>query len=84
MPLGALVLRQHNTQRLLQGPKAAPQFSPRRRLLLAVAHGLGGLHGRNLASALMRSRLPNRTWDRGRKPIRLTTVGRGHGSRSGA
>jgi hypothetical protein len=32
---------------------------------------LGELHGRNLASALMRSRFHNRTRDRGGKPIRL-------------
>jgi hypothetical protein len=32
---------------------------------------LGELHGRNLASALMRSRVHNRTRDRGGKPIRL-------------
>jgi hypothetical protein len=32
---------------------------------------LGELHGRNLASAFMRSRVHNRTRDRGGKPIRL-------------
>jgi hypothetical protein len=32
---------------------------------------LGELHGRNLASALMRSRVHNRTRDRGSMPIRL-------------
>jgi hypothetical protein len=35
---------------------------------------LGELHGRNLASALMRSRVHNRTSDRGGKPIQLAAV----------
>ena len=47
----------------------------------ASAHGLGELHGRSLPSALMRSRVHNRTCDRGDKPIRLG-VGRGHCPRS--
>src|SRR6266853_1664539 len=36
-----------------------------------LAHGLGELHGRNLASALMRSRVHNRNRDRGGKSIQL-------------
>jgi hypothetical protein len=45
-----------------------------------VLTALGELHGRNLASALMRSRFRNRTRDRGGKPIRLAW--RGHCPRS--
>jgi hypothetical protein len=39
--------------------------------LRSLASG-GNLHGRNLACALMRSRVHNRTRDRGGEPIRLT------------
>jgi hypothetical protein len=51
--------------------KAAPEFSLRRRGHSPLLTALGELHGRNLASALMRSRVHNRTRDRGGKPIRL-------------
>src|SRR5260370_29674683 len=53
-----------------EGP--APEFSRGGRGYLALAHGLwGDLDGRNLASAVLRSRVHNRTSDRGGKPIRL-------------
>ena len=45
---------------------------------------LGELHGRNLASALMRSRVHNRTSDRGGKPVQLAAVVVGIPPRSGA
>jgi hypothetical protein len=48
-----------------------PEFSPRRKAHSASLIGVGELHGRKLASALMRSRLHNRTRDRGGVPIRL-------------
>ena len=48
------------------------------------AHDAGGMHGRNLTSALMRSRVPNRTRDRGGKPIQLGDSSHEHGPRSGA
>jgi hypothetical protein len=57
--------------------RGVPEFSPRREAHLASLIGFGGdLHGRNLASALMRSRVHNRTCDRGGEPIRLN--GGGH------
>src|SRR5439155_4868237 len=54
------------------GMKGRARIQPRRERTLAFAHGLwGDLDGRNLASALMRSRVHNRTCDRGCKLIRL-------------
>jgi AAA domain len=67
----AMVLHQHNTQHLLLGSKAPPEFSLRRGGHSPLLTALGELHGRNLASAFMRSRVHNRTSDRGGKPIRL-------------
>jgi len=67
----AMVLHQYNTQHLLLGAKAAPEFSLRRGGHWPLLTALGELHGRNLASAFMRSRVHNRTSDRGGKPIRL-------------
>ena len=55
----------------LLGSNAAPEFSLRRALHSPLLTVLGEPHGRNLASALMRSRVHNRTSDRGGKPIRL-------------
>src|SRR5207249_973153 len=46
----------------------------RRRGHSPLLMALGELHGRNLASALMRSRVHNRTSDRGGKPIQLAAV----------
>ena len=66
-----LVLRRRNTQHLLLGSNAAPEFSLRLALHSPLLTVLGEPHGRNLASALMRSRVHNRTSDRGGKPIRL-------------
>ena len=66
-----LVLRRHNTQHLLLGSNAAPEFSLRRPPHSPLLTVLGEPHGRNLASALMRSRVHNRTSDRGGKPIWL-------------
>jgi hypothetical protein len=79
-----IMLRQHNTQHLLLGSKAAPDFSPRRRGHSPLLMALGELHGRNLASALMRSRVHNRTSDRGGKPVQLAAVVVGIPPRSGA
>jgi hypothetical protein len=67
----AMVLHQHNTQHLLLGSKIAPEFSLRRRRHSPFFLALGELHERDLASALVRSRVHNRTRDRGGKPIRL-------------
>jgi len=68
------VLRQHNTHRLsCGGSRTAPEFGLRRRGRSPLLMALGELHGRNLASALMRSRVHNRTRDRGGKPIRLAS-----------
>jgi hypothetical protein len=61
---------QHPTSFLL-GSKAAPRIQPEAARTLALLMALGELHGRNLASAFMRSRVHNRTRDRGGKPIRL-------------
>jgi hypothetical protein len=62
-------------------PRGLPEFSPRREAHSASLIGVGGdLHGRNVASALMRSRLHNRTRDRGGEPIRIN--GGGHCPRS--
>ena len=67
----AMVLHHYNTQHLLLGAKAAPEFSLRQGGHSPLLTALGELHGRNLASAFMRSRVHNRTSDRGGKPIRL-------------
>jgi hypothetical protein len=66
-----VVLHQHNTEHLLLGSKAAPEFSLRQRGCSCLFMTIGKLHGRNLASAFMRSRVHNRTRDRGGKPIWL-------------
>src|ERR1700704_5685777 len=66
-----VVLRRRNTQHLLLESNAAPEFSLRRAPHSPLLTVLGEPHGRNLASALMRSRVHNRTSDRGDKPIRL-------------
>ena len=66
-----VVLRRRNTQHLLLESNAAPEFSLRRAPHSPLLTVLGEPHGRNLASALMRSRVHNRTSDRGGKPIRL-------------
>src|SRR5947207_10287963 len=50
------------------GSRTAPEFGLRRRGRSPLLMALGELHGRNLASALMRSRVHNRTRDRGGKP----------------
>jgi hypothetical protein len=55
----------------LLGSNGAPEFSLRLALHSPLLTVLGEPHGRNLASALMRSRVHNRTSDRGGKPIRL-------------
>ena len=80
----ALVLRQHNTQRPFYWAEAAPEFILRRGEYTRRAHDAGGMHGRNLTSALMRSRVPNRTRDRGGKPVQLGDSSHEHGPRSGA
>jgi hypothetical protein len=66
------------------GRKAAPEFILRGGEYTRRAHDAGGMHGRNLTSALMRSRVPNRTRDRGGKPIQLGDSSHEHGPRSGA
>jgi hypothetical protein len=80
-PSGLALLRQHNTRHLLVGIKMRRPNSARggedTRL---CSRPLGELHGRNLASALMRSRVHNRTRDRGGKPIRLEGRGIAPGS----
>jgi hypothetical protein len=49
--------------------RSAPEFSPRREAHSVSLIGVGGdLHGRNAASALMRSRLRNRTRLSRRRP----------------
>ncbi len=55
----------------LLGSKPASKFQPEAERTLALLMAVGELHGRNLASALMRSCVHNRTRDRGGKPIRL-------------
>src|SRR5919198_1843825 len=56
--------------------KAVPEFSPRWETHSAPLIGSWeDLHGRNLTSALMRSRVHNRTGDRGGEPFRLTEGG---------
>ena len=56
--------------------KAVPEFSPRWEAHSASLIGSWeDLHGRNLTSALMRSRVHNRTGDRGGEPFRLTEGG---------
>jgi hypothetical protein len=68
------VLHQHNTASFAADQRSAPKFSPRREAHSAsLIHVRGDLHGRNVASALMRSRLHNRTRDRGGEPIRLSS-----------
>jgi hypothetical protein len=53
--------------------KGRARIQPEARSTLGFAHRLwGNLHGRNLACALMRSRVHNWTTDRGGEPIRLT------------
>jgi hypothetical protein len=66
------------------GTEAAPEFILRRGEYTRRAHDAGGMHGRNLTSVLMRSRVPNRTRDRGGKPIQLGDSSHEHGPRSGA
>jgi hypothetical protein len=52
--------------------KERARIQPETESTLGFAHRcLGDLHGRNLASALMRSRVHNRTRDRGGEPIRI-------------
>jgi hypothetical protein len=51
--------------------KGRARIQPEAGATLALLMALGELHGRNLASALMRSRVHNRTRDRGGKPIWL-------------
>jgi hypothetical protein len=53
------------------GMKGRARIQPEAGTTLALLMALGELHGRNLASAFMRSRVHNRTGDRGGKPIRL-------------
>jgi hypothetical protein len=53
------------------GIKGRARIQPEAARTLALLMALGELHGRNLASAFMRSRVHNRTRDRGGKPIRL-------------
>jgi hypothetical protein len=55
----------------LLGSKPASKFQPEAERTLALLMAVGELHGRNLASALMRSCVHNRTRGRGGKPIRL-------------
>jgi hypothetical protein len=70
------VLRQHNTAHLLMTDKERARIQPEAESSLGFAHRcLGDLHGRNLASAVMRSRVHNRTRDRGGEPIRLMEGG---------
>jgi hypothetical protein len=70
------VLRQHNTEHLLDGLRRLARIQPEAESTLGFAHRcLGDLHGRNLGSALMRSGLHNRTRDRGREPIRINGGG---------
>jgi hypothetical protein len=76
------VLRSHNTAHLLlpirrPRPNSARDGKHTRLCSSACAETL---HGRDLASALMRSCVHNRTRDRGGKPIRLAC--RGHCVRS--
>src|SRR5262245_39697971 len=53
------------------GIEGRARIQPEAESTLALLMALGELHGRNLAAALMRSRVHNRTRDRGGKPIRL-------------
>jgi hypothetical protein len=60
------LLRQHINQRFSVGTEAVARIQPETETTLALLMAQGGdLHGRNLSSALMRSRVPNRTRDRG-------------------
>jgi hypothetical protein len=47
------------------GAEGRARIRPKAERILPSLMALGELHGRNLASALMRSRVPNRTGDRG-------------------
>ena len=52
-----------------------PEFSLRQKGRSPLLHGLeGDLHGRSLSSALMWSRVHNRSCDRGGEPIRLALM----------
>jgi hypothetical protein len=53
------------------GIEGRARIQPEAARTLALLMALGELHGRNLASAFMRSRVHNRARDRGGKPIRL-------------
>jgi hypothetical protein len=74
--LSASLLRRHNNQRLLLGSTGRARIQPQADSTLGFAHRRwGDLHGRNIASALMWSRLRNRTRYRGGEPIRINRGG---------
>jgi hypothetical protein len=69
---GARVAPAQHCSAFASDQRGVPEFSPRRKAHSASLIGLGeNLHGRKLASALMRSRVHNRTRDRGGESIRL-------------
>jgi hypothetical protein len=66
------LLRQHINEHFSVGTKALARIQPEMERSLAFASSLKGTcNGRNLSSALMRSRVRNRNRDRGGEPIRL-------------
>jgi hypothetical protein len=69
------LLRQHINEHFSVGTKALARIQPEMERSLAFASSLKGTcNGRNLSSALMRSRVRNRNRDRGGEPIRLALV----------
>src|SRR4029077_20937582 len=69
------LLRQHINEHFSVGTKALARIQPEMERSLAFASSLKGTcNGRNLSSALMRSRVRNRNRDRGGEPIRLASA----------